>query len=802
MQSVSSNAGSSASGLILSRCAVALAAAIACSAHAAPQAQGNLGLGLRQLVAFQQAEGAARPAADLRAALDARFASAKNVVLDAAGRVQVDVHLNGRVALADVKRAAQPLDVQVFAETTRWRHGVISAYVPIAQAAALAQLPGVKAVLMAAPPVADIGKATSQGTEVIRSDKANAQGSTGAGVTVGALSDSYDGALRPKTTARQDVRSGDLPGVDNPNGFLDPVVVLKDFPLFGLDEGRGMLQIVHDVAPGARLCFATANSTPTAFANNIRALADKGGRCGADVIVDDILYLTEPMFSDGLIAQAVDEVVGGGASYFASAGNRASSQGYRADFEKVSNSAARAGSNTVDLSLIPSARTPGGFHNFNPGGATDIAQTVELPVTDNRIVFQWTDPFDAGGVTTDYDIYVFSANGNTLVASSDDDNVATDQPVELVTIPQAGTYQIVFARADSGAGAPTAKTLRYVNFGEVIGGEYQPFYTPVTYGHNSAAGAVGTAAVAWYQSYIPEYFSSPGPSLIHFDADGNRLAEVEVREKPDLAAPDGGNTTHFISDTDEDTDNLPNFFGTSAAAPHAAAVAALVIEKAGGPGSITPKKIRQVLRDSAGKHDLAPFRSVASASAGAATVKLEAVGDGTPLSTFNPNAFRVSLSGPAGYTLKSLTIDLAGANAQRVFLGVPSPGMQFDPRPDGGFPFTLGELNGVPAGAVSIKPLAVAPPFSQQLTVKFADGTFGTSEAVSFGIDRDETARDGFGASMDLIAGGRIEGTVVSPSGKNIAFSARIKPGRTGAGYSVSDGYGLIDAVQALKLVP
>lgn len=802
MQPISSNGESGSSGLILSRCVVALAAALACTAQAAPQSQGNLGLGLRQLIAFQQAEGAAGSAANLRAALDARFASAKNVVLDTDGRVQVEVHLNGRVPLDQVKSAAQQLNVQAFAETTRWRHGVISAYVPIAQAAALAQLPGVKAVLMSAPPVADIGKATSQGTTVIRSDKANAQGASGAGVTVGALSDSYDGALRPKTTARDDVRSGDLPGADNPDGFTDPVVVLKDFPLFGIDEGRAMLQIVHDVAPGARLCFATANSTPTAFANNIRALADKGGRCGADVIVDDIIYITEPMFSDGLIAQAVDDVVAGGVSYFSSAGNRASSQGYRADFEKVGNSAARAGSNTVDLSLIPSARTPGGFHNFNPSGATDIAQTVELPGTDSRIVFQWNDPFDAGGVTTDYDIYVFSENGKTLVASSDDDNVATDEPVELVSIPQAGTYQIVFARADSGAGDPTAKTLRYVNFGDVIGGEYQPFYTPVTYGHNSAAGAIGTAAVAWYESYIPEYYSSPGPSLIHFDADGNRLAQVEVREKPDLAAPDGGNTTHFISDTDEDTDNLPNFFGTSAAAPHAAAVAALVIEKAGGPGSITPKKMRSVLRQSAGKHDLAPFRSVASAGAGAATVKLEAVGDGTPLSTFNPNAFRVSLSGPSGYTLKSITIDLAGANGQRVFLGVPSPGMQFDPRADGGFPFTLGELSGVPASAVSIKPLAVVPPFSQQLTVKFADGAFGTSEAVSFGIDRDETARDGFGASMDLIAGGRIEGTVVGPSGNSIAFSAKIKPGRTAAGYSVSDGYGLIDAVEALKLVP
>ena len=76
-----------------------------------------------------------------------------------------------------------------------------------------------------------------------------------------------------------------------------------------------MLQIVHDMAPKARLGFATANGGQLNFADNIRSLAGLPGAphavagFKADVIVDDIIYPDEPMFQDGIIAQAVDEVV-------------------------------------------------------------------------------------------------------------------------------------------------------------------------------------------------------------------------------------------------------------------------------------------------------------------------------------------------------------------------------------------------------------------------------------------------------------------------------------------------------------
>src|SRR5262249_31010363 len=152
-------------------------------------------------------------------------------------------------------------------------------------------------------------------------------GIDGRGITVGALSDSFDTATQAiaggplKIHAADDIKSGDLP----PEG----VTVLQDDPSAGsTDEGRAMLQIVHDVAPRAKECFATADGGELNFANNIRALADKTGRCGADVVVDDVGYFAEPFFGDGVISDAVDDVAAKGVHYFSSAGNGSGQQAY------------------------------------------------------------------------------------------------------------------------------------------------------------------------------------------------------------------------------------------------------------------------------------------------------------------------------------------------------------------------------------------------------------------------------------------------------------------------------------------
>ena len=98
----------------------------------------------------------------------------------------------------------------------------------------------------------------------------------------------------------------------------------------GSDEGRAMLQIAHDIAPGAQLYFRSGFHTAGDFAKGIKELRD----AGCKIIVDDITYSTEPFFKDGVVAKTVDEVksaAGGGVSYFSSAGNFAN-KSYRGQF--------------------------------------------------------------------------------------------------------------------------------------------------------------------------------------------------------------------------------------------------------------------------------------------------------------------------------------------------------------------------------------------------------------------------------------------------------------------------------------
>ena len=134
----------------------------------------------------------------------------------------------------------------------------------------------------------------------------------GSGVKVCVLSDSYNTVSG--NNASIDVANGDLPGANGTN----PVQVIKEYP-YGArsDEGRGMLQIVHDVAPGADLAFRTGVISEGDLAAGVIECA----QAGCDVIVDDISFITSPFFQDGVIAQAVDSVTALGVSYFVAAGN-------------------------------------------------------------------------------------------------------------------------------------------------------------------------------------------------------------------------------------------------------------------------------------------------------------------------------------------------------------------------------------------------------------------------------------------------------------------------------------------------
>ncbi|MBJ7900061.1 MAG: S8 family serine peptidase [Cyanobacteria bacterium RI_101] len=401
------------------------------------------------------------------------------------------------------------------------------------------------------------GSAVSQGDIAQRSNLARSQfGVNGAGITVGILSDSYNNLGGEAA----DIASGDLPA---------GVIVLDDLPSGGSDEGRAMLQIVYDVAPGATLAFATAFTGQANFAQNIINLAKPlaQGGAGAEVIVDDIIYFSEPFFQDGIIAQAVDQVAAAGVAYFSSAGNNAD-----ASYESVFVPGLTQGNYT--------------FHDFNPGAGVDIYQNIVLNNGEFSPVFQWDQPFaSAGGAgaQSDLDIFIFLDNNNdgnpeTLLTSSADSNLGADA-FEFVSVSGTGTAFFAIGKFNS-AGGPDPGLIKYVDFGFNNTVEFAT-NSSTSYGHSQAAGGQGVGA-AFYRNTPafgvnppqPESFTSLGGAPILFDVQGNRLAVPEIRNQPAITAPDGVDTTFFGSDVEGN--GRPNFFGTSASAPSAAGAAALL----------------------------------------------------------------------------------------------------------------------------------------------------------------------------------------------------------------------------------
>jgi len=891
----------------------------------------KLGEGLKQLVAPPAAARAARSAAS-----DGKVVTLISPVqFDDANRALVRISLDGTAPKSSTLGSLQQIaGVQVVASDLAYGPGLVEAYVPVEQLVTVAGTKGVLAIVPSSPMVTNVGATDSQGIVQHRVNKLPA-GIDGSGITVGIMSDSFDTNLAPNSAAL-DIASGDLPGAGNPLGNTEPVVVLEDSPA-RTDEGRAMAQIVHDVAPKAKLGFATANGGQLNFANNIRALAGDPAapnyQAGfkADVIVDDVIYLDEPFFQDGIVAQAVDEVVAKGVSYFSSAGNRPATQAYDSTVRIVPGNSTSWASTNLDFSDVPEALYAGGFHNYAGNDDVDIAQTVQFtvnPGSSNNVVLQWNEPFDSnpptpvgapfasgtgtvptgsfseftfsgtagqavfvfvdgdttttgvsipdivlelyapdgtlladkdtgtnpefiglelpvtgtyrvrvisfvptqGGdfryevsnaelpepVLSDYNLLFFLDTGEFLGALAEA-NTLTNRPIELGGINATVTIQLVIARANTPAPSRhVADRIRWVGFGNIDPQEYTSYLDPVTYGHNSAAGAIGVAAYAFYAPFIPEAFTSPGPSTIYFDKDSRRLRHVEYRQKPDIAAMDGANTTFFSQDSLVDEDTFPNFFGTSASAPHAAAIAALMLDAAGGPGSLKPKKVKQVLQQSAFPHDLDPFFSWGLGITLGNFVAIDANADPNAISQFDPNVFTVTQFG--WRALANLSINGSGANPTN------SPrGIVFDerttPAPPPGQPFVVGRTEGLSALDVQASfSLPADPPGVagqwKQLDLKFLPGRFGSGDLLSFGVDRDEADVSGPGGaaggnSADLLGGG-----VLIPSGKIVpggaSFFGRFEGGMPfrgefmnliGRGYSQLDGYGFVNAEAAVKAV-
>ena len=480
---------------------------------------------------------------------------------DRSDRIEVDVKT---AVTAELLKAIEDEGGLVVSSFPQYR--AVRAYLPVSSLERIAERGEVKHIRPAAQP--EIWSASDKKVNASQGDVAHAAalargtfGVDGSGIKVGVLSDSVDPTILQNLKA-----SGDLPA---------NVTVLAAGT--GASEGTAMLEIVHDLAPGAALYFATANGGEASFASNITALKNQG----CQVIVDDVSYFAEPVFQDGIIAQAVTAA---GAAYFSAAGNsgnltRGTAGVWEGDFKS-------GGTATFG------AFTGGTVHDF--GGGVVFNSVTIVPSLTTPMTLQWSDAFDHSGA--DYDLCLVNSAATVVLGCSVDVQNGDDDPFEMLP-PQAGARVAII----NVNGVQAARFLHL----SANGGHLQIVTSGQTSGHSAEASAFSIAAVdvatagggvfAGGASNPVETFSSDGPRRIFYTATGTAITPGNVlatggtvRQKPDFAAADGVATA-----TTPPGGHFNPFFGTSAAAPHAAAIAALMLDR--NP-TLSPSALRTALQ--------------------------------------------------------------------------------------------------------------------------------------------------------------------------------------------------------------
>ena len=447
------------------------------------------------------------------------------VRFDEDGNVEVYVYMSStdEAALAELRE----LGAQIEIVGGEW--GIVQAWIP---PAALDQFAALEVVRDITPPdyaVTRTGSVNTEGDAIHRANLVRELSSlTGAGVKVGVISSGVDSMVSAQAT-------GDLPA---------SVEVNSDQPGSG-DEGTALLEIVHDLAPGASLAFSGAE-TSLRFVRAVEWLEnDAFGGEGADIIVDDLGYYLQPWFEDGFVALAAADAVARGVVFVSAAGNFARRH-YEADFVDGGD----------------------GYHAF---GANDTALAFEksLGLT---VILQWNDPFDASG--TDYDLFVcprglqptkFNIQNELCLVSSriqDGDGA----PYEIVS---ASPFDPLFwARSvDSYIHEYTAGPAKRLEL-FASRGTITEYGTPAggIIGHPAADGVIAVGAISASDPGHDdlESFSDCGAADIFFPT-------RETRPKPEVVAIDGVAITGAGGFTNP-------FYGTSASAPHVAGIAALLLE--------------------------------------------------------------------------------------------------------------------------------------------------------------------------------------------------------------------------------
>jgi subtilisin family serine protease len=432
------------------------------------------------------------------------------------------------------------------------------------------------------------GKINTEGDSLLGADIARGKFNLdGSGVKIGIISTSFDAQGK----LFNDVENGELPGT--------AIKILKDLPPLSLtanDEGRALAQIIHDVAPGTELVFHTAANDSgitdeQSYSKAVQSLADDG----VDIIVDDAILPTA-IFADGEAAQSAKIAVDNGIVFISAAGNNGKTS-YQSEYRSDGTTFQFAGKT---------------FEAFDFDSSSNIDFFQDITATKDGTVFlpllTWSDPNNK--VSSDLEMFLLSSDKlpssetrNILAISDFPSTTALDDPLRELAYPTMkdqklylvigrelnGTKPPDFLKWISAAnGLDRTTKYQYINSNDLETGS-STIYGPANLEETIAVGATDvkqdfTSGLATVRSY-----SSQGGAPILFDEEGNSLCHPDLREKPDLIAPDGVSTS---------VEGFKTFNGTSAAAPHIAGIVALMEQAAGGSDVFTPKQIKEILQSS------------------------------------------------------------------------------------------------------------------------------------------------------------------------------------------------------------
>lgn len=365
-------------------------------------------------------------------------------------------------------------------------------------------------------PAYSAGQTHTIGDTILKTDQLrNLTGADGMGIGVGVISNGVDGLYEAQL-------SGELPS---------SVLVLS--PGSGA-EGTAMLEIIHDIAPGATLLFHDFGGGPqSGFVAAVEGLIAAGAR----VIVDDVGFLQVPYFEDGYTAKRLNEILDAHPEVIlvTAAGNNA-----EVHYEGVY------------------ADDGSGYHSFN--GEPGIPVAIQ-PGGSFSIFLQWDDIYGQSG--NDYNLYL-EENGD-LIALSERIQDGTSIPEEKFTYynDRDALVQAII-RIKPASQNVEIKTLKlFINADPSRVYISKPLLTKdgSIIGQATVPRIISVAAVSPDQVNAIERYSSQGFVTI-------RYPEVSIRQKPDIT---GINKVRVSG-----AGGFPQLFaGTSAAAPHIAGLLAI-----------------------------------------------------------------------------------------------------------------------------------------------------------------------------------------------------------------------------------